>query len=756
MHVRQSAGARPAHSIGGERFFVCRRLGVVVSLLLASYGGRVGTARSQALLRSLAAVLLLAGPVGSVSAQHPATIAGRVIDAAGGGPIAGARITVVESVERTTTDGAGAFVLRGMEPGTHTLRIARRGYADTTLVVRAENGRTVPLVVALAPRPEPLAGIAVRGDRTADGGVHLNRTWLDRSGAGTAGDALRGVAGVVVNATGPGSAQTASIRGSDAGAVLVVVDGVVVNDPVTGEADLSTIPAAHIESLLVLPGARSAQWGPRAQAGVIVVTTRRSSRAEVVEASIGSLGGREVRAEAGSATPLDWSVGGGWRRADNVYDFDLPAQVGGGRAARANADVSAADAFATTRATVAGGELGVRLSAERLARGLPGIGFAPSPLARQTLERARSSVSWQREAGGGVTAVSLASVAQRLRFRDTEPPFGLPYDDTTRLAIVELRAETERVTGEVVWGAGVQGQWQRIETTALVDPPSDPTHGGGFAHVATGFDVGGGSAVVALAGRLDRDGVQGDWFATHSIALSYAYGGATAQLAHRSSYSPPALGDQFFREAVGVEPNPSLRPERVPSEIELGLGVETDLALGALRARIAVYRGDTRDMIVWAPDFRFVWRPSNIDVHRRGVDASLRIDREGVLRSIDASYGYARVAYAAATNDAQLAYRPRHTAQVRAALEHDAWSGAVTARYTGVRYPAAARVNALPGFWTTAVTLDRAWSFGALQLTTGVRVDRILDEKDTLIFGFPEPGRAVALRVRVTRSHTTR
>ncbi|MGH7505443.1 MAG: TonB-dependent receptor, partial [Longimicrobiales bacterium] len=192
----------------------------------------------------------------------------------------------------------------------------------------------------------------------------------------------------------------------------------------------------------------------------------------------------------------------------------------------------------------------------------------------------------------------------------------------------------------------------------------------------------------------------------------------------------------------------------VPSETELTVAARTRLSAAELHARVALYDGDTRDMIVWQPDYRFVWRPSNVDVQRRGAELSVELRLSGVLRALDASYGYARTVYDDAADDAQLAYRPRHTGHAAAHLEGGDWTGTLEARYTGVRYPAAARVNALPSFWTTAASVARTWRIGEWQLHTGIHIDRLLDEDDTLIFGFPEPGRVAQLHVRLSHTDT--
>ena len=55
-----------------------------------------------------------------------------------------------------------------------------------------------------------------------------------------------------------------------------------------------------------------------------------------------------------------------------------------------------------------------------------------------------------------------------------------------------------------------------------------------------------------------------------------------------------------------------------------------------VRLGASVFRGDIDGMIAWAPDYRFVWSPRNVDVRRRGVEASAGIESGGVLRSLRA------------------------------------------------------------------------------------------------------------------------
>jgi hypothetical protein len=82
------------------------------------------------------------------------------------------------------------------------------------------------------------------------------------------------------------------------------------------------------------------------------------------------------------------------------------------------------------------------------------------------------------------------------------------------------------------------------------------------------------------------------------------------------------------------------------------------------------------------------------------------------------------------------------------------WTAGIDVRHTGTRYPAAARVNALPGFWTVAADLQRSWPLGRWDVFTSLHVDRLFDATDALIFGFPEPGRVAELRIRLSRNST--
>ncbi len=92
----------------------------------------------------------------------------------------------------------------------------------------------------------------------------------------TVEDLLHHAAGVRVRRFGAlGSYSPASIRGSKAEQVLVLLDGVRLNSAHRGAVDLSTLSLRTIERIEVIRGGGSARYGSDAIGGVIVMTSRR-------------------------------------------------------------------------------------------------------------------------------------------------------------------------------------------------------------------------------------------------------------------------------------------------------------------------------------------------------------------------------------------------------------------------------------------------------------------------------------------------
>lgn len=108
----------------------------------------------------------------------------------------------------------------------------------------------------------------------------INRQQLDRSSGKSLADILNTVAGTTIIGANnsPGTILTASIRGSSAGNVLILVDGIPVNDPsvITNYFDLNLFAVEQVERIEILKGGQSTLYGSDAVSGVINIITRKA------------------------------------------------------------------------------------------------------------------------------------------------------------------------------------------------------------------------------------------------------------------------------------------------------------------------------------------------------------------------------------------------------------------------------------------------------------------------------------------------
>jgi vitamin B12 transporter len=665
---------------------------------------------------ALAAALLVCPARGS--AQAPARVVGRVVDAATQSPVASADVILGE--QRTTTRADGGFVFGSVHPGPTRLEVRRIGYAPLSETLEVMPGLDRSLTVALAPAPVQLDsltvvaatdGIAISGERLIQRGSDLGR-------------ALDGWEGVVVRRIGSGGPAAPQFRGGGPDEVLVLVDGFAINDPFTGRADLSRISTRDVQRVKLLPGAQTVRAGSRAIAGVLVVDTRRPLRPEG-SASVGSHGSRALRV-GGSAGTL--GVTATTERDADQFPYTVPEVRGGGEAARRNAGGTLYTGTARFDGPV---EVSVRGSQSD--RGLPGTTTNPTPTADA---EDRALLLGARREG----PLSWTGTLQWLetRARDPAPPTGARYDSYTHGLGAGAELGYRAGTRVAQWaGAVALGTEVRADRFGGDGVRS----GSSFTRAALRLDASfhrGAGTIWTLAPAMRLDLWTGHTTPHLSARLDAAWqrGGTSLTGAIGSAVTPPVLADLLFREGVGVRLNPDLRPERVRWEVEAGARRELGGSRGSVSARL--FFGRVADMIVWGPDFRFIWSPRNFDVRRRGGELSLGLRPHRQLR-IDGTATYSAVTYDGPTG-AQVQYRPRVTYAATLAWSSGYWSADVRWHRVGQRFPNSAGTNPRPAFSLTDVGLERQLG-SALAIRGEIR--DLADTRAEFIAGYPTPGRSL-------------
>ncbi len=235
--------------------------------------------------RMAAALVLTLAAFGTAVAQSGYKVVGRVTDDAGS-PMIGVAVVEAGTTNGTSTDISGEYTIV-VKNGKSAVEFYMLGYVAQTLAV---NGRSV-INVQLKEDAINVGEVVVTGygrtvtkDKLTAAISKVSGDDISRMSTGNALKTLQGsVTGVrIATTTGqPGTSPSIVIRGGAAlngsGTPLYVIDGI-------QKPDMSDINPNDIESIEILKdAAATALYGAKANAGVVLVTTRqgRMGRSEI-------------------------------------------------------------------------------------------------------------------------------------------------------------------------------------------------------------------------------------------------------------------------------------------------------------------------------------------------------------------------------------------------------------------------------------------------------------------------------------------
>lgn len=194
-------------------------------------------------------------------------------------PLAGARVSLVETGRVTTTDSKGRYQFAGVARGSYGLSFAMVGYAPKVFRLRVEDSDLtfdVTLQPSLVELPDvqvtasPLATTALNSPQPT---AVLGSADLAMTGAPTLGETASSLPGVRSVSTGAGIGKPV-IRGLTSNRVLVLADGQRMETAQWGDEHGPNIETADAARIEVIRGPASVLYGSDALGGVINVVAR--------------------------------------------------------------------------------------------------------------------------------------------------------------------------------------------------------------------------------------------------------------------------------------------------------------------------------------------------------------------------------------------------------------------------------------------------------------------------------------------------
>jgi iron complex outermembrane receptor protein len=626
------------------------------------------------------------------------------------------------------------------------------------LPLRAGAGEAPPAEPGAPEATEQIVviGRRLRGQVTQDPTASATVVSADRF-AGEAKGVAELVAtapGVAVNEYGGlGHAATASIRGSTADGVLVLLDGIPLNTAFGGGVDLASIPRHWIDHIEIVRGAEGAHYGAGALGGVLNVVTRRPRGSTwAAEASGGSyetfsasadrslsLGGASLLVAAGAESS------GGAFRYDDVPNPDDPRPTVVERR-RANDAALRAGGMVKLAAPLGAARLDALAQVSGGRRELPGSPRNPTPEdwqedARAALSARLSRAAWRDRLllAGRLTGRldRLASRTGTTRTSHRGAAAGLAGEARLQHGAGGLRLalelEEEALRAEALGGT-------RLRSTLAVSLSDD------LVLAADRLRIG-----PAL--RAERTGpFQG---LSAKLGTSVRLAGPLALRASGGrTFRAPSFAELSLQQAL-VSPNPDLVPEQ-------GLGGDAALVLDGrlLFASLGAHATLYRELIYYQQVSFERFKPFNAGkVLVRGLEAEVVTASAPALLGLSLSASYTLLATeilrgVQGTLGKQVPHRARHRLYARAAVDPGPAGAHLEAHLVGRQFEDDHNEKAIPA------TL--AWNAGASlritrrpELRVALEVRNALDDR-TLedAFGYPLPGRMWLVSVRAGSPET--
>jgi outer membrane cobalamin receptor len=422
-----------------------------------------------------------------------------------------------------------------------------------------------------------------------------------------------------------GQLKTASIRGSSADQVVILLDGARISSPLGGGVDLSTIPLEYVDRFEVVRGGASALAGTDAIGGVINIVTKKATE-PFSKLSIAGGAFRTLTASLSRAGRLgkgDYFLS--LSHASTEGDFKFKS-INDLSVTRINNEFVSESALGKLTQPLPGGwELTLLNEFYFDRKGVPGLGEFQEDSSRQTdvrdlgSARLKKSGLFHRDLDFDLNVFARFDM---LKFRDKEPTVGLPIDTLSR--IIAFGANPA-FTFYAPFNQTVSfGSEARVEVLRN-DDFGNPWRYTLSAFLGDELALAGDHVLISPVVRLDVWRTMGAKDKTDA-SLSPKLGVVIKPVRFLAlkgnvsrSFRAPSFSELFQPEQGFIGGNPDLVSEK-------SIDFDAGLVLGTPRASLALsyFRSRTDDLIMFVFVSARRIEPRNLDrVTQQGVEASL-------------------------------------------------------------------------------------------------------------------------------------
>lgn len=694
-------------------------------------------------------------------AQVGGTVTGHVVNEKDRLPVSDARVELAGTPYRATTARDGSFTFSGLVPGIYQVRASRVGYTSKTTPVelRADERSTLTLELQEASYLlDPVTSTATRrqsrASEVSSSVAVISGTELERRQAQDVSDAVQDVPGLFVRPYGAlGDVRTASIRGSSAGQVLILMDGQRVNNTQSGEVDLTTLPVEGIDRVEIVRGGASALYGADAVGGVINVITKTRGVSEGMTADMkvlsGSYGTREgeIRGDYSSGksyTALSYR----YLKSNGNFGFH-PAPDSS--ATRANADFLSHALFGKERWGLDERRT-LSLTGQYFTNeaGDPGTISYPNSRARKRNRNVLLGLTYDEDLESVIQLLHVQTFYHNLLFNYEDPLAWVPILNNSH----NIAAGGEVQTGlrfsdwnsmtigyAYRWdhfsGNSLQGEYQRgLHSVYLVDEIA----------VRPWFLRGVPRVAIVPAVRWDRFS---DFGAELSPKIGFVLNAGDDWLVsvkanYGRSFRAPTFNDLYWPRDPYTAGNPDLRPERA-TDYDAGATLDLPLLAG-IGGSFTWFGSTVTDLILWGLGRDGVWSPANVGKAQiRGIETGLSVSPWRDVLTVRWNYTHLDAQNRGGENaneyGKKLPDRPADMHKITMQSSFAGFSASVDYLSVGMRYTTMSNSGSLPSYHLFNVRAGYAWEMARGRLELKGEVRNLGNVEYQVMEGYPVPGR---------------
>lgn len=439
-----------------------------------------------------------------------------------------------------------------------------------------------------------------------------------------------------------GSTRAVHSRGASSQQVLTLIDGRPLNTPRDGSTDFNQIPLSNIDRIEVLRGPASSIYGASAIGGVINIITKSGKKKMETE----------VYNNFGSFNTKHSYITNGYKIED--FDYMVSYDYLGSRGHRDNSDYLSNNVFTKfgyqldkdNRVSVASGYCNTKA-------GAPGLVSSQDLDDRQyTYHRFTDLTYAGRLMEGQDLFVKLFENSDRLEFVETFDPLD---KSTNQTHLYGLDAQISQVLFDVFRTSfGTSYQDNRLSSSGSGRHTYN-AKGLYFESETDLFKQGS----LRFGARWDDYSNFGDRISPSASCEFWLFNSVKLHTLAAKSFRAPTFNDLYWpREDWGmwggVEGNPTLGPEKAIS-YEAGL---SGYLFKAFKADVTLFKTKFDDLIEWAADNNWWWRPENVSsATLKGVEVETELLLKERFKA-NANYTYLEARNTATGKS--LIYRPRH------------------------------------------------------------------------------------------------